>query len=93
MSIRKELDNLGKDIVKDAKKLAKPNKRTGTLERSFDYDVNIRNLDDMTVTIEEVYYGKFLNAHTHYMDKAIDRNLDKAIDKIAEALIDELTDK
>lgn len=91
MSIRKKLDSLGKDIVKEAKKNAKPNKKTGKLDRSIDYDVNIRSLDDLTVTIEEVHYGKYLNDKTNYMDKAISTSLDRHLDDIVDELIDDIT--
>lgn len=93
MSVQKELDRLGKNIVKDAIKLAKPNKKTGQLERSLNYDTTYINNDKFSITIEEVHYGKYLNAHTQYMDKAIDKNIDEGISSIIEVQIDELLKK
>lgn len=90
MSLSNELKRLGKDIVKDAKKLAKPNKKTGRLEKSLDYDIVITNDDSFSVVIEEVYYGEYLNKKTDYMDKAIDKNLNRSIDKIVDTLLDDL---
>lgn len=90
MSVQKELDRLGKAIVKDAIKLAKPNKKTGTLEKSLDYDTTYINNDKFSITIEEVHYGKYLNDKTNYMDKAIDKNIESGISSIIEVQIDEL---
>ena len=90
MSVQDELNRLGKNIVKDAIKLAKPNKKTGTLERSLDYDTTIINGDKFSITIEEVHYGKYLNNKTNYMDKAIDKNTEEGISSIIEVQIDEL---
>lgn len=90
MSVQRELDRLGRNIIDDAKRLAKPNKKTGTLERSLSYDTVITNDDNFTLVLEEVYYGKFLNNKTEFMDKAIDRNLDRGLDSIIEIQIDEL---
>ena len=90
MSVQRELDRLGRNIIDDAKRLAKPNKKTGRLERSLNYDTVITNDDNFTLVLEEVYYGEFLNNKTEFMDKAIDRNLDRGIDSIIEIQIDEL---
>lgn len=90
MSVQRELDKLGRRIIEDAKSYARPNKKTGTLERSLSYDTVITNDDNFTLVLEEVYYGKFLNNKTEFMDKAIDRNLDRGIDSIIEIQIDEL---
>lgn len=90
MSVQKELDRLGKAIVKDVIKFAKPNKKTGQLEKSLDYDTTIINGDKFSITIEEVHYGKYLNEKTNYMDKAIDSNISEGIQSIIEVQIDEL---
>lgn len=89
MSVKKELDRLGRNIIKDAKKNAAKNKKTGTLERSLNYDTVITNDDTFTLVIEEVHYGKYLNNKTEYMDRAIERNLDKGIESIITVQIDE----
>lgn len=88
MSIQKKVEDLGKDIVKEARKNASKNKKTGKLDRSIDYNVNITNLDEIKLTIEEAYYGKFLNDKTNYMDKAIETSLNRHLDDI----VDEITD-
>lgn len=88
MSIKNELDRLGKDIVKEARKNASKNKKTGKLDRSIDYKVDDSNLDEIKLTIEEAYYGKFLNDKTNYMDKAIETSLNRHLDNI----VDEITD-
>lgn len=90
MSVKKELDRLGRNIIKDAKKNAAKNKKTGTLERSLNYDTVITNDDTFTLILEEVHYGKYLNNKTEYMDRAIERNLDKGIESIITVQIDEL---
>ena len=92
MSIKNELDRLGKDIVKEARKNASKNKKTGKLDRSIDYKVDDSNLDEIKLTIEEAYYGKFLNDKTNYMDKAIESGISKHLDNIVDALIDEITE-
>lgn len=90
MSVQDELNRLGKAIVKDAIKLAKPNKKTGTLEKSLDYDTTYINNDKFSITIEEVHYGKYLNDKTNYMDRAIENNVPDGIESIIEVQIDEL---
>lgn len=90
MSVQRELDRLGRRIIEDAKRLAKPNKKTGRLERSLNYDTVLTNDDNFTLVLEEVYYGKFLNNKTEFMDKAITRNLERGIDSIVDIQINEL---
>ena len=88
MDISKELNELGKSIVADAKKLARPNKKTGKLESSIDYTV-----EGDSVSISEESYGKFLNKKTKFMNKAVDKNLDKSIDKIANSIADNIMEE
>lgn len=90
MSVQQELNRLGRNIINDAKKNAAKNKKTGTLERSLNYDTVITNDDTFTLVLEEVHYGKYLNNKTEYMDRAIERNLDKGIESIITVQIDEL---
>ena len=92
-SVKQELDRLGRNIIKDAKKNASKNRKTGTLERSLDYDTTYINNDKFSITIEEVHYGKYLNDKTNYMDKAISDNIDEGISSIIEVQIDELLNK
>ena len=42
-TVKDELDRLGSNIVKDARKNAEKNKKTGTLDRSLSYDTVITN--------------------------------------------------
>lgn len=88
--VRRELDRLGRRIIEDAKTYARPNKKTGRLERSLRYNTVVTNEDTFTLVLEEVHYGKYLNNKTEYMDRAIDRNLDRGIDSIVDVQIDEL---
>ena len=90
MSVQKELDRLGERIINDAKAYARPNKKTGQLERSLSYETTLTSEDNFTLVLEEVYYGKFLNNKTEFMDKAIRRNLDRGIDSIVDIQINEL---
>lgn len=89
-TVRDELDRLGKSIVKDAKKNASKNKKTGRLERSLKYKTTNTGDEKFSVVIEEMYYGKYLNKKTDYMDKAIDANLDDGIESIVDVLTDEI---
>ena len=90
MSVQRELDRLGRRIIEDAKSYARPNKKTGRLERSLKYDTVLTNDDNFTLVLEEVYYGKYLNNKTEFMDKAIARNLERGIDSIVDIQINEL---
>lgn len=90
MSVKKELDNLGKAIVKDAIKFAKPNKKTGALEKSIDYDTTYINNDKFTLVLQEAYYGKYLDNKTGFMTRAIEKNIDAGIASIIEFQVDEL---
>lgn len=90
MSVQDELNKLGRDIIKDAKSYARPNKKTGTLDKSLTYNTSIINDDKFSLLLQEVYYGEFLNNKTGFMDRAIDRNIDKGIDSIVDVQIDEI---
>lgn len=90
--IQDELDKLGKTITSDAKRLALPNKKTGKLDKSFKYNYTFVNNEKFTIVISEMDYGKYLNAKTHYMDKAIDKNV-KNISPIINIMIDEMLNK
>ena len=45
-NVQQELDNLGKNITADAKKNALPNKKTGALDRSFNYEYTFSSNDN-----------------------------------------------
>lgn len=92
MSLKKELDSLGRRIIDDAKKYAAPNKDTGNLDRSLNYEVKIISMDSYTINLNEAYYGKYLNNRTEYMDKAIRRNIDRGIDDVVEEQISYILD-
>lgn len=89
-SIKKELDRLGRNIIDDAKKNASKNKKTGTLERSLNYDTDMINDDNFTLILEEVHYGKYLNNKTEFMNKAISKNLDRGINSIVDVQINKI---
>ena len=99
-SVQQELDNLGKNIVKDAKAGALPNKKTGALDRSFNYEYTFISNDKFNITINQKYYGVYLNSGngrgfkgTHYMDRAITSNLPKGIDDIINIISGEILHK
>lgn len=89
-TVQEELDNLGRKIASDARKNALPNKKTGALDRSFGYDSTFISNDNFQIVIHEKNYGKYLNAKTHYMDKAIASNIDKGIDSIINLITGEI---
>lgn len=89
-TVQDELDKLGKDIIDDAKKNAKPNKKTGKLESSLNYKTSYINDDKFTLELEEVYYGQFLNNKTGFMDNAISKNLNKGIDSIVDTFLNNM---
>lgn len=95
-TVKDELNKLGKNIAKDAKRNALPNKKTGALDRSFGYETTFISDEKFNVVINEKFYGKFLNSGhgsfkgTKYMDKAIAKNLDKGIEDIVNAITGEI---
>lgn len=89
MSINSALNSLGNDIVKSAIANAKPNKKTGKLERSISYVVT-ENDTQSKVEILEENYGKFLNNKNNFMTKAVNTNLDKGSQRIAQAVADDI---
>lgn len=89
-SIQQELDNLGKNIVKDAKAGALPNKKTGQLDRSFNYEYTFSSNDKFNIVINQKYYGEYLNNKTHYMDNAIKNNLPNGVEDIINTIIGEI---
>lgn len=91
MSIESELDKIGKNIVKDAKANVAKNKDTGSLQASIRYKTNFIDDDKFNIVIEENDYGKFLNAKTHYMDKAIEKNIkNNELDSIVNIITDDM---
>ncbi len=82
-NFNKELENLAKSIIEDAKNNLQPNKETGSLAKSLSYTIK-----NNSISIYQNDYGMFLNSGTkkikatHYMDKAIDENLDKIDDVV-----------
>lgn len=88
--IRKQLDNLGRRIIDDARKYAAPNKNTGKLDRSLNYTVDMSNIATFTINLNEAYYGKYLNNKTEFMDKAIRKNLDRGINNIVDSIVDDI---
>lgn len=90
LTVKDELDNLGKNIANDAKRLALSNKKTGALDRSIKYESAFISNDKFQVTINEKDYGQYLNKKTQYMDKAIAKNLDKSIDSIVNIITGEI---
>lgn len=96
MSVKDELDELGKNIAKDAKKNALPNKKTGKLDRSIKYDYTFISNEKFQLVINEIYYGKYLNSGhdsfkgTQYMDKAIDKNLNNGVNSITNAIVGDI---
>ena len=91
-NIELELDNIGGKIVRDAKRNALPNKRTGKLDRSFKASTEFNSIDDFSITISEQHYGVYLNAKTQFMDKAIRDNIDNGINKIVDTLANSIVD-
>ena len=89
MTVREELDELGRKITADAKQGALKNKKTGALDKSFSYEYSFINDNQFSLVINQKYYGKYLNNKTHYMDKAIENNISKGISSIVEVLADE----
>lgn len=89
MSVKNEINKLGAAIVKDAINNAKPNKKTGRLERSISYSVTGSD-ENATISISEETYGKFLNNQTKFMDKAVNNNIDKGAKAIANAVADDI---
>jgi hypothetical protein len=94
--VKKELEALGKAIATDAKKNALPNKDTGALDRSINYEVAYISDEKFNISINEKYYGKFLNSGhrsfkgTKYMDRAVEKNLSKGLDSIIEVMTGEI---
>ena len=90
VTVQEELDNIGKKITADAKRNALKNKKTGALDRSFGYDSSFISNESFQIVIHEKHYGKYLNAKTHYMDKAIAKNIDSGIDSIINLITGEI---
>lgn len=95
-TVKGELDELGANIVRDAKRNAKPNKKTGKLDRSFSYETTFISDNNFNIVINEKYYGKFLNSGhgsfkgTQYMDKAIKSNIDSGLESIINTIVGEI---
>ena len=58
-NVQQELNKLGKNIVKDAKAGALPNKKTGQLDRSFNYEYTFSSNDKFNIVINQKYYGEY----------------------------------
>lgn len=90
MSVESELNKLAKKINDDARKNALPNKKTGRLDNSLNAKVKIVDDNHMIIQIEEKDYGVYLNNKTHFMDKAIEKNLNNNINPLLQSMVDDL---
>lgn len=86
-SVERTLKTYGRKIVWDLRKGARPNKKTGTLDKSISWKVDGRGKNKASLKISQVFYGKYLNAHTQYMDKVFD----KRIPELTSEIIDDFT--
>lgn len=91
-SVKKILKQYGAKIVWDLRKGARPNKKTGTLDKSISYKVSGKGTKNQLL-ISQVYYGKYLNAHTGYIDKVANKRLEELADKVAEAYVEDILEK
>lgn len=89
-TVNDELNRLGRQITEDARKFALPNRKTGALNNSFKFNYSYTTINKFKLNISEMYYGKYLNKKTHYMDRAIQQNLQKGIDSIVEVMLHEI---
>ena len=93
-TVKQELDELGKNIVRDAKATVPVD--TGTLKNSIKYETNFISNDRFQIVIEEKYYGTYVNSGTRrqraqpYMDNAIAKNLPSGVDDIVNTIVGEI---
>jgi len=89
-TIKDELDNIGSELTRKAKKYALPNKKTGALDRSFSYKTVFISNNKFQIVVNEKFYGKYLNAKTGYMDKAISETIPNGLDSIIDTIVGEI---
>lgn len=88
--IKTELNELGSDIIKNAKSNVPVS--SGALKKSLTYSIDYKSDDDFSVKISELSYGKFINNGTKnikaqpFLTKAINDNLDDGIKEITNTL-------
>lgn len=94
MSILDGLNELGSNIINDAKSLVPID--TGALKQSLDYEIDFKSLDTFNITFTGLEYGKYVNFGTRYqkaqpfMTIAIDNNLDEGIKDITKQLTSDM---
>jgi HK97 gp10 family phage protein len=94
MTVKQELDKLGKSIVSDAIKTVPVD--TGALKASLKYETNFISNDEFQIVINEKYYGQYVDKGTRYqkaqsyMSNAIEKNLPKGIEDIVNTITGEI---
>ena len=84
------LHNQSKKLEKALKKYALPNKDTGYLDTSIKSAGYENNGDSFKIKCEAVYYAKYLNGRTDFINKAIDEVLPAVLNDIVKTEVDYL---
>lgn len=79
MSLNKELDRFGRRLQVKMKAYALPNKDTGRLDKSILYTTSSVGREKFKLEVFSMYYGKYLNARTHFFDRAFNDTFEPAI--------------
>lgn len=67
------------NLVKRLKKLALPNKKTGKLDKSIK-GTAVNKKGDFNILM--LYYGKYLNRDTRFIDKAVNESIKEETNRI-----------
>lgn len=88
--IKNDLNELGNNIIKDAK--ANVPVRSGALKKSLSFKTNINSDDSFKITISELSYGKYVNSGTRkqkaqpFLTNAVEQNLPEGIQEITKTI-------
>ena len=81
--IKAQLNELGEQVYQEAKNNSRVD--TGRLRDSVNYMVK----PDTTLTVAQVYYGKFQEPNE--LEMAINRNIEDTTDLIVKEIVDQIT--
>jgi hypothetical protein len=81
--IKAQLNELGEKVYQQAKNKSRVD--TGRLRDSVNYMVK----PDITLTVAQVFYGKFQNPNE--LEVAINNNVDETINLVVKEIVDQIT--
>ena len=92
-SVASVLRKYGHKYKYELRKKARPNKRTGALDKSIESKVKKGNKEGQDkLEVRGVFYAKYLNKHTSFIDSTVKEVTPDMVDDIANHYVNEVID-